>query len=70
MQRESFITKWPTFSASASGVVDTIGAGDTFVAAAVTSLSKGLDLRTALDYGCRVAGAKVGIKGFNVFSLA
>jgi len=54
----------------AGGVVDTIGAGDTFVAATVASLSKGLGLRLAVDYGCRVAGAKVGVHGFNVFSLA
>ena len=47
------------------GVVDTVGAGDTFNATVVASLSSGLSLKKALENGCRVAGKKVGQFGFS-----
>ena len=46
------------------GVVDTIGAGDTFNATVVACLSQDQDLKTALVTGCKVAGAKVGQIGY------
>ena len=52
------------------GVVDTIGAGDTFVAATISSLSSGLSLEKAVTYGSMVAGFKVGIKGLAIYSEA
>eukprot|EP00947_MAST-08B_sp_MAST-8B-sp1_P003794 g3794.t1 len=45
-------------------VVDTIGAGDTFNAAVINALARGRTFRDALDDGCRIAGEKVGRKGF------
>ncbi|KAF6215368.1 hypothetical protein GE061_010120 [Apolygus lucorum] len=47
-------------------VVDTLGAGDTFIAATIFSLLKNTSLQQAIDFGCRTAGAKVGGKGFDV----
>ncbi|XP_046674267.1 ketohexokinase-like [Homalodisca vitripennis] len=46
-------------------VVDTLGAGDTFLAATIVCLSQGYDLRQSIAAGCRVAGAKVGASGFS-----
>ena len=48
----------------AGGVVDTLGAGDTFNGAVISVLAGGGDLGAAVDVGCRVAGAKVGQRGF------
>uniref|UniRef100_A0A3Q2WU35 Ketohexokinase n=1 Tax=Haplochromis burtoni TaxID=8153 RepID=A0A3Q2WU35_HAPBU len=39
-------------------LVDTLGAGDTFNAAVIYTLSKGGSLQDALTFGCRVAGRK------------
>ncbi len=47
-----------------NGVIDTIGAGDTFNATVVACLSQGKTLKAALEIGCKVAGAKVGQRGF------
>ena len=47
------------------GVIDTIGAGDTFNATVVACLSQGKNLTESLDTGCKVAGAKVGQVGYN-----
>ena len=52
------------------GVVDTVGAGDTFNATVVASLSIGLSLEKALENGCRVAGKKVGQFGFSNLKLS
>ena len=53
------------------GVIDTIGAGDTFVAATIASLSLGcLSFQQAVESGCKVAGVKVGIQGFDVSKAA
>lgn len=44
-------------------IVDTLGAGDTFVAAALSLLVKGHSLQDAITFGCKLAGAKIGIEG-------
>ncbi|XP_071598470.1 ketohexokinase isoform X3 [Heliangelus exortis] len=46
-------------------VVDTLGAGDTFNAAVIFALSEGKSLQEALTFGCRIAGKKCGIQGFD-----
>jgi len=45
-------------------VVDTVGAGDTFIAAVIACLADEKPLSVALEAGCRVAGNKVGQHGF------
>ena len=45
-------------------LVDTIGAGDTFNAATILALCERKSLQEAITFGCRVAGAKCGIMGF------
>ena len=46
-------------------VADTIGAGDTFVAGTIFTMCKDADIETAVRFGCRLAGAKCGIRGFS-----
>ncbi|XP_032237081.1 ketohexokinase [Nematostella vectensis] len=46
-------------------VVDTLGAGDTFVAGVVQGLRDGVGLRGAVRLGCMLAGYKCGIEGYN-----
>lgn len=46
-------------------LVDTLGAGDTFNAATVFGLCQGQSLQGAITLGCKVAGAKCGMKGNN-----
>lgn len=46
-------------------VLDSLGAGDTFMAAAIYFLNNGKSLTDAVDFGCRVAGAKVGTYGYD-----
>ncbi|XP_006880660.1 PREDICTED: ketohexokinase isoform X1 [Elephantulus edwardii] len=46
-------------------VVDTLGAGDTFNAAVIFSLSQGKSMQEALRFGCQVAGRKCGLQGFD-----
>ncbi|XP_025723696.1 ketohexokinase isoform X7 [Callorhinus ursinus] len=45
-------------------VVDTLGAGDTFNASVIFSLSQGKSMQEALRFGCQVAGKKCGLQGF------
>lgn len=45
-------------------VIDTLGAGDTFNAATILSLTQKFDIDEAITFGCKVAGAKVGMDGF------
>ena len=45
-------------------VVDSLGAGDTFIAAVILSLTKGYTINKALNVGCMVAGTKCTMKGF------
>ncbi|KAI8979999.1 Ribokinase-like protein [Pilobolus umbonatus] len=49
-------------------VVDSVGAGDTFIAGIIRALSCLSDLRQALAYGCRLASAKVTQHGFDIVS--
>ncbi|KAM6280622.1 ketohexokinase isoform 3-T3 [Porphyrio hochstetteri] len=46
-------------------LVDTLGAGDTFNAAVIFALSAGKSLPDAINFGCRIAGKKCGIQGFD-----
>ncbi|XP_036290852.1 ketohexokinase isoform X2 [Pipistrellus kuhlii] len=46
-------------------VVDTLGAGDTFNASVIFSLSQGRSMQEALRFGCQVAGRKCGLQGFD-----
>ncbi|XP_053565380.1 ketohexokinase [Bombina bombina] len=46
-------------------IVDTLGAGDTFNASVIYSLSRGQSIQEALTFGCRVAGRKCGIQGYD-----
>ncbi len=46
-------------------LVDTLGAGDTFNAGIIDALVRGLDLGTALQTACRLAGQKCGYQGFD-----
>ncbi|XP_078140837.1 ketohexokinase-like isoform X1 [Centroberyx gerrardi] len=46
-------------------LVDTLGAGDTFNAAVILTLSNGGSLQDALTFGCQVAGRKCGIQGYD-----
>ena len=45
-------------------IIDSCGAGDTFVACVIASLIKGRSLKTALETGCRIAAKKIGQRGF------
>ncbi|KAM4602672.1 ketohexokinase isoform 2-T2 [Polymixia lowei] len=46
-------------------LVDTLGAGDTFNAAVIYTLSNGGSLQEALTFGCQVAGRKCGVHGYD-----
>uniref|UniRef100_A0A665XA19 Ketohexokinase n=1 Tax=Echeneis naucrates TaxID=173247 RepID=A0A665XA19_ECHNA len=46
-------------------LVDTLGAGDTFNASVIYTLSNGGSLQEALTFGCRVAGRKCGFHGYD-----
>ncbi|XP_052266010.1 ketohexokinase-like isoform X4 [Dreissena polymorpha] len=45
-------------------MVDTMGAGDTFNAATIFALCNCAGLNEAIAFGCKVAGAKCGIRGY------
>lgn len=45
-------------------VVDTLGAGDTFNASTIFALSNGHTLKDSITFGCRIAGSKVGVIGW------
>ncbi|XP_067009276.2 ketohexokinase [Anabrus simplex] len=46
-------------------VVDTLGAGDTFCAAVISALNSKHSLKDSIVFGCQVAGAKVGMYGYD-----
>lgn len=46
-------------------VVDSVGAGDTFVAASIYALVRGCNTQQVLKCACAVAGHKVGQMGFD-----
>ncbi|MCL4121437.1 UNVERIFIED_CONTAM: hypothetical protein GTU68_045842 [Idotea baltica] len=48
-------------------VVDTLGAGDTFIASTIFSICRGKSLEESVTFGCRVAGFKIGFKGWTEF---
>ena len=62
------------FTAPASSpevLVDTLGAGDTFIGAFIAAKTAGRGLESCLEFACRVAGHKCGHKGFaNTAELA
>ena len=46
-------------------IIDTLGAGDTFNAGVIFYLKQGKALEDALEFGCKLAGRKCGIQGFD-----
>ncbi|KAM3931478.1 ketohexokinase isoform 1-T1 [Leptodactylus fuscus] len=46
-------------------IVDTLGAGDTFNASVIYALSKGQTMEEAITFGCRIAGKKCGVQGYD-----
>ncbi|XP_066532078.1 ketohexokinase isoform X1 [Hoplias malabaricus] len=46
-------------------LVDTLGAGDTFNASVILTLSRGGTLQEALTFGCQIAGKKCGVHGYD-----
>ncbi|XP_003388714.1 PREDICTED: ketohexokinase-like [Amphimedon queenslandica] len=46
------------------GLVDTLGAGDTFNAGVIHKLMRGVPLHEAIVFGCKIAGIKCGREGF------
>ncbi|XP_066553818.1 ketohexokinase isoform X3 [Amia ocellicauda] len=48
-----------------TAIIDTLGAGDTFNASVIFSLSAGKSLQEALTFGCEIAGRKCGVYGYD-----
>lgn len=46
-------------------IVNTLGAGDTFIAACIKALSNDVDLASSINFACKVAGAKCGLKNLD-----
>ena len=46
-------------------VVDTLGAGDTFIAGAIFCLHQGRLIEDAIHFACKLAGTKCGLQGFD-----
>ncbi|KAF4525618.1 hypothetical protein B566_EDAN001217 [Ephemera danica] len=44
-------------------VVDTLGAGDTFVAGVLVYQLQGVNMKKSIEFGCKLAGVKVGQQG-------
>ena len=51
-------------------VVDTLGAGDTFIASTIFGLSSKWSLADSITFGCQVAGIKVGVKGWEQLRIS
>jgi len=52
-------------AARVDSVVDSVGAGDTFIATSIFALAKGCDIQAVLKCACAVAGGKVAQVGFS-----
>lgn len=64
--RTNKIVSSPIYSPK-TGVIDTLGAGDTFVASTLFALQVlKLDLQHSIQFGCKVAGAKCGFEGYEL----
>ncbi|KAK3778747.1 hypothetical protein RRG08_013018 [Elysia crispata] len=63
MSDQSGLVTSPAFPPSE--ILDTCGAGDTFIAATLFALGRGKALQMAIKFGCKVAGSKCGVQGFN-----
>ncbi|MCE9632874.1 MAG: hypothetical protein K8Q92_01675 [Methylophilales bacterium] len=50
----------------ANGLVDTLGAGDSFNAGLIGSLANRTGLPQAVESACKIAGAKCGLEGFDL----
>ena len=61
--QNDIITKSPAYSPDI--LVDSLGAGDTFCATIIHLLRESTPLDKSLNIACRLAGAKIGIKGFS-----
>lgn len=56
------------FAASAkppAKVVDSLGAGDTFLASTIHMLANGASIQESIEFGCQIAGAKIGFIGYD-----
>lgn len=49
--------------------MDTLGAGDTFNAGLIHSLSIGKTIQESLDFACKLAGTKCGMIGYEGLKL-
>ena len=50
-------------------VLDTLGAGDTFIAGAIFCLNQGRLIEDAIHFACKLAGTKCGLQGFDELKL-
>jgi ketohexokinase len=50
-------------------VVDTLGAGDTFIAGVIFCLNGGKLIKDAIEFACKLAGTKCGLQGFDSLKL-
>lgn len=48
-----------------NGLVDTLGAGDTFLAAFIYATLMNRDMQKSLSFGCKLAGEKCGVSGWS-----
>ncbi|RUS92037.1 hypothetical protein EGW08_000250 [Elysia chlorotica] len=67
MSDQSGLVTSPAFPPSE--ILDTCGAGDTFIGATLFALAKGQALQKAIMFGCKVAGSKCGVQGFQNLAL-
>jgi len=58
---ETQIFKSPSYPPK--NLIDTLGAGDSFVGSTISQLNKGIPVAEAISFGCRFAGAKCGQMG-------
>ena len=51
-------------------IVDTLGAGDTFIAGMIYSLCQEKSLKEAITFACKLAGMKCGVEGYDGLAIA